>query len=181
MNSNWELRKKDQLFHNPYVGVEKWSFVSDGQEKQFDMFIAYDAVIVFALTADNEVLLLKQYFFSSQKTHYTLVAGIVDDGEEIEKTAERELMEEAGAKATEWVHLGSSMRGKWVIGTLHFFLATGVEQVQEPELDGSEELEPVTMSMEEFKVRLASSEIEDVGSVACAYRALDYLSHSHNE
>lgn len=146
-----------------------------GTEHAFQVHVsAYDTVIVFGITDEQKVLLIKEYFVAAGQHVWSIVAGVVDNNDR-EATAKKELLEEAGCTAREWVYLGSSCMNKYRTGYTHFYLARGVEQVQDQQLEPTEDIEVFFESIETCKQLLRDGSIHDTPKVACAYRALDYL------
>jgi 8-oxo-dGDP phosphatase len=89
------------------------------------------AAIVLAVDDDERVLCLWQYRHAVGRRLVQLPAGLLDvDGEEPAEVARRELVEEAGYEADEWVHLTSAYSSPGIIAELsHYYLARGLRQV----------------------------------------------------
>ncbi|MDO4246902.1 MAG: NUDIX hydrolase, partial [Deinococcus sp.] len=63
------------------------------------------AVFVLPVTAAGEAVLIRQYRYPLQATITEIVAGGVEKGEDLQAAAARELLEEVGGVASEWVAL----------------------------------------------------------------------------
>ncbi len=176
MSNEWKLISKQVAFQDEHAVVETWRMqLPSGKEDEFTLVDARgDAVIVFALTSDQQVVMLRQFFMSSQTYEQTLVAGLLE-GHEPRDVAEKELAEEAGCIADAYVSLGSSLKGKWALGRFYFYLATGVQQTKPQQLEAAEDITVQFMSLDQFLQILRAGELQDVASVICAYRALDHL------
>jgi len=59
-------------------------------------------VNVVAVTAADELVLIRQYRPGLDDVHYEIPAGVVDEGEDIEAAARRELAEETGYGGGRW-------------------------------------------------------------------------------
>jgi len=59
-------------------------------------------VNVVAVTADDRVVLIRQYRPGWGDVHYEIPAGVVDEGEDVETAARRELAEETGYGGGQW-------------------------------------------------------------------------------
>jgi ADP-ribose pyrophosphatase len=83
------------------------------------------AVVILAVDDDERVLCLRQYRHPAGMRMLELPAGLLDvSGEEPHKTAERELLEEAGLRAGSWTPLGSAYSSPGIsTEQMHFFLA----------------------------------------------------------
>ena len=135
-----------------------------------------DAAIVFPLTGEGEVVLVRQYRPAIERVELGLPAGLVEDGEEPEKAARRELSEETGYAGGEWESLGAvasspSLKDNWA----HLYLARGVEFVAPQRPDEYERLEVVTVPIRELLPKIYADEIVSSSGVAAILLALNKL------
>ncbi|WP_461214477.1 NUDIX hydrolase [Lacticaseibacillus sp. GG6-2] len=68
----------------------------DGLTVQRDLIKHASAVALLALTADDQVLINREYRVGINAEAYALPAGLIDDGETVMAAAKRELEEETG-------------------------------------------------------------------------------------
>lgn len=89
------------------------------------------AVIVLAVDEADRACLLRQYRHPTQRRLVELPAGLLDvEGEDPEVAARRELVEEAGLEAAEWVRLGSTYSSPGIsTEVMHLFLARDLTEV----------------------------------------------------
>jgi ADP-ribose diphosphatase len=81
-----------------------------------------------AIDCQDRVCLLRQYRYVADGWLWELPAGKLEPNEPPLVTAQRELVEEAGVSAREWLSLGSYLSSPGIFTeVLHLFLATGVE------------------------------------------------------
>lgn len=134
-------------------------------------------VIVFALTPENQVVLVRQYRYGVDELIVELPAGTIDEGEDPLDCAKRELAEETGYTAERWEVLmavpAEPVRSNSVV---HAFVAYGARLTQPQNLDPTESIEPFTASLDELRAMLRAGEIRAMSAVAAAYAGLDYLS-----
>ena len=100
-----------------------------------------DYAVVVALTPGGEVVVERNYKHGPRRVCLNLPAGYLEPGEEPLAAARRELLEETGYAAAEWVPLGRFANdGNRGCGTGFFFLARGARPVAEPDAGDLEEL-----------------------------------------
>jgi ADP-ribose pyrophosphatase len=95
--------------------------------------------------------------------------------------AKRELLEEMGYEAPDWVNLGSHIldpnRG---IATMHLFLALNAKWVAEPNSDDLEDQELLFLSRAEIEDALKAGEFKILAWSAVVAMALNTLHDSEN-
>lgn len=138
----------------------------DGSEHVREYIEHPGAVMVIAETGDGRVVFERQYRYPLRRMMLELPAGKIDPGEDILRTAERELREETGYEAREWRHLGLIHP---CIGysdeRIEIFLARGLAQVGSA-LDHGEYIELCHFTLEEAIDKVLSGEITDGKTVA---------------
>jgi ADP-ribose diphosphatase len=107
------------------------------------------AVAVLALLDNGNLVMERQYRYPLHREFIELPAGKIDHGEDILVCAKRELLEETGYVAKEWIHLTTA----WpCIGyadeRMEYFLARGLVH-QGSKLDDGEFLEVFELSLPE--------------------------------
>src|SRR3989344_1761583 len=111
MSATWKLLKKERRYDNFYKSLEEWTFRTPvGREKVYTIDVEPDTVIVFGLTRDDKVLVLREYFLAPQKRVLSLVAGLVDKDKTLAEIAIEELREETGCVAAEIIYLGHLLK-----------------------------------------------------------------------
>lgn len=87
------------------VTVVKDTFLIDGEEQPYTYVINRDSVCVIPVY-DEKVVVIEQYRYTLDKWLLEFPAGGIDDDENSEEAAKRELREETGYVADELVYLG---------------------------------------------------------------------------
>lgn len=123
--------------------------------------ITPDYINVVTITDVGKFLCFRQVKYGVQGTSLAPVGGYLETGEQPLAGAQRELLEEAGYVAPDWVHLGDfrvdANRGA---GMAHLFLARGAHRVAERHADDLEEQEMLLLSREEVEAALARGEFK---------------------
>jgi 8-oxo-dGTP pyrophosphatase MutT (NUDIX family) len=130
----------------------------------------------FALTKNNEVLLIKQYRHGIEQVTIEVPGGVVDDTEKAEDAIRRELLEETGYRFESFEFLGKVCANPSTGDNyLHMFLATGGEKIAEQKLDETEDVEVIIYTIDEVKQLLKENKIVQSLHVSCIFYALNKL------
>ncbi|WP_119673845.1 NUDIX domain-containing protein [Deinococcus sp. RM] len=125
------------------------------------------AVFVLPITAQGEAVLIRQYRYPLRATVTEVVAGGVERGEDLLAAAQRELHEEVGGVAAEWVPLPGFYPQPSISGVIFYpFLALGVT-LGDMHHEDTETIERMVVPLAEAYRRLDAGEILDgPGSLA---------------
>jgi 8-oxo-dGTP pyrophosphatase MutT (NUDIX family) len=98
-------------------------------------------VNVVAVTADDRLVMVRQYRPGIGEVHYEIPAGVAEEGEDLESAARRELLEETGFGKGRWsVITRLSANPALQNNVTTTFLAEGVEPVSPPAPEATEDL-----------------------------------------
>lgn len=121
----------------------------DGRETSYSYLGVPRAVFVAAVTDDREMLFVKQYRHPVRDWTLEVPAGSVTDGESSLEAARRELREEVGGEAADWLHLTTFFSSSAHLSLRSdAWLATGVS-VGEADPDEEERVTLVRMPLED--------------------------------
>ncbi|MBZ9750852.1 NUDIX hydrolase [Deinococcus sp. HMF7604] len=129
------------------------------------------AVFVLPVTAQGEAVLIRQYRYPLRATVTEVVAGGVERGEELHHAAERELQEEVGGAAAEWLALPGFYPQPSISGVVFYpFLALGVT-LGDTAHEATETIERVVLPLREAYALLESGGIQDGASSLTLWHA----------
>jgi ADP-ribose pyrophosphatase len=174
----WKHLSSEKLMETPYFTVRSDKLLlPDGAVKDpYYVLERPDAAIVFPRTGEGEVVLVRQYRPAIGRIELGLPAGLVEESEEPENAARRELLEETGYAGGEWELLGvvassPSLKDNWA----HLYLARGVSRDAPPQPDEYERVEVVLTPVGELLPKVAEGEIVSSSGVAAILFALNKL------
>jgi ADP-ribose pyrophosphatase len=120
-----------------------------------------DYVLVYGVTADGTVPMLRQYKHGPRRVCLTFPGGAIDDGETPLDAARRELLEETGYAASDWERLGTFVtNANQGCNTVHLFRATGCTQVSAP---NPGDLETMSLVLLDPSRQLGPALLEEIG------------------
>jgi len=140
-----------------------------------------NAVCVFAVTCDLEVLLVIQPrvgLVNDSKVNVELSAGYIENNEDSITAAKRELKEETGYVCNKLIHLDSYFPSLGGSGErVDLVLALDCEKKKEQKLDSDEVLEYTKVSIAEFRYLLYNNYMMDANCRIAYFKALEYLNN----
>ena len=172
------ISRRTILSHSKYLTVENHTVeLPDGRViAEWPWVITPDYVIVVVVTHDGDFLCFRQTKYGVEGTSLAPVGGYMEPGEAPLATAKRELLEETGCQAPEWIDLGRyRVDGNRGAGTAYLFLARGARRVAEPDADDLEEQEVLLLSRAEVEAALAAGEFKLLPWTTAVALALLYL------
>ena len=133
------------------------------------------AVAILALLDNGNLIMERQFRYAPMQEFIELPAGKIDAGEETLRTAERELLEETGYVAREWIHLTTA----WpCIGyadeRMEYYLARGLAH-QGSQLDEGEFLEVFELSLSDAIDWIRQGKITDSKTIVGLFWLEKYL------
>ena len=119
-----------------------------------------DWVNVIPITPDRRVVLVRQYRHGVKQLTLELPGGLVDPHESPETAARRELLEETGFASKQMIQLGSVQAQPAIQDNIcHTFLALDALPKAAPSPDDGEDLQVITVPLDEIGKRIRSGEI----------------------
>lgn len=139
-----------KVFSGVIFDVYQWQQkMFDGSTETFEKLSRPDTVVVFPVLDDNKILLTRQEQ-PGKEPFIAAAGGRVDPGEEILEAAKRELLEETGYEAQEWVLWKAEQPISKIEWSIYVFIARDLKKVADLSLDAGEKIELMPVSFDEF-------------------------------
>jgi 8-oxo-dGTP pyrophosphatase MutT (NUDIX family) len=179
MMQPWKtLARQTVLKYSRFLTVERHAIeMPDGKIiPDWPWLIMPDFINVVAITTEGKFLCFRQIKYGVDATTLAPVGGYIEPGEDPLAAARRELFEETGYEASDWVDLGHyNVDGNRGAGTAYFFLAGNARRVAEINTDDLEEQQLLYLSRAEIETALANNEFKVLPWTAIVALALQYL------
>ncbi len=178
----WKTINKELILDlGKFLKVEKHTIQLPDGKILYDWpwVVSPDYVLVLPVTKNKKLLLFRQTKYAVEGISLAPVGGYLEPGEDALTAAKRELKEETGCEAAEWIRLGSCPNnGNHGGGSGNLFLALNARKVSEPIIDDLEEMELVELTIDEAEKRLMEGEVKVMGWMTMIAMGLLYLKNS---
>ena len=125
-----------------------------------------DAVVIIPITEDNKyILVIESRPNTKEGVAISFPAGMVDDGEDYLESAKRELEEETGYIADEYIELESHYQDQGCSrAIIKTYLAVNCKKVSNQKLDVNENITPIIVTLDELNELYESNEFKDANT-----------------
>jgi ADP-ribose pyrophosphatase len=166
----WRILSRRILLERPpwlTVGEQDVELPDGTVLRGFNWIATRPFAIVVPLLEGDRTILARSFKLGVGATSLSLPAGYLEEGEEPLAAAKRELLEETGCEAAEWIPLGRYViDGNYGSGAMHAFLAKGARKVQDPASGDHEEQELLVMPFSEAIAKLRNGEVAQLSTAA---------------
>ena len=133
------------------------------------------ASAVVAIDEDNRIIMEKQFRYALNDYLLEIPAGKLDAGEDPLVCAQRELEEETGIIASEWISLGTIATSPGFCNeVIHLYVAKGLSK-GEIHWDEDEYVEVERYTFDELLQRITEEKIKDSKSLSALLLAMPYI------
>lgn len=157
---DWELVESEQLadYRITRVRRDRRRSPRTGAEHDFIVLQMREWVNVIAVTRQARIVIIEQYRHGTQEVGVEIPGGVVDPGDsELEQAARRELLEETGYEAEEFVCIGKVTANPAIQDNrCHTFVALGAHAVGEARLEAGEDIAVGEVGIDEMGELIAS-------------------------
>ncbi|GAB4527167.1 MAG: NUDIX hydrolase [Anaerolineae bacterium] len=175
----WKILQSRYLVKHPIVSIRQDTCELPNGRVLDDYYVVEenDVAVVFALTEDQQVVMVEQYKHGIQETCMELPGGYLDSRtEDPAEAARRELLEETGYMVGELTLLGAFVNQPTRCNNRTYtYFATEARRVTEQNLDDNENIHIRLVALADLPAYIRSGRINVALSIAGIYMALDKL------
>lgn len=177
----WKIQNSKVKYRNKWIEVREDKVLRpDGKPGIFGIVNMVSGVSVLPLDKDGFVYLTNEFKYALGKKTFEVVSGAIDRDEKPIEAAKRELKEELGIEAEDWISLGIVDPFTNVVKSpAHLFLARGLK-FSKTEQEGTEKIKPIKVEFEKAVDMVMKSEITHGPSCTLILKANEYLRTKHS-
>jgi ADP-ribose pyrophosphatase len=170
----WKKIGSKKIYKNSWVDISEDAVMQpSGKPGVYGNIYFGSSVGIVVLRDDGSTLLVGQWRYLLDQYTWEIPTGGVDGSEDLMAAAKRELQEETGVTADEWVELGK-IELPHAIDTGVLFLARGVT-VGEKHQEDDEQIQTHWLPFEDALELVRRNIVTNWLSQAALFRAKDYL------
>ena len=157
------VHKRAHVYQSPWCNLRRDEVIlPSGKLQEYHVFEIGPATVVVPVLKDGRVVMIGQYRYPHGKTHWELPAGRLNEGEDPETAAQRELLEETGYAPTRMQKLPGFYPTNGISDHYaHPYIAHDCEWIQKPELEDAEQITVQIFTRSEVEALLDNAQIED--------------------
>ncbi|MHB9288055.1 NUDIX hydrolase [Halobacteriales archaeon Cl-PHB] len=134
----------------------------DGAAAEFDYVSEPPSVVVLPFTPYGKVVVIEEWRQAVDRLNRGLPAGTLEDGEDPDDAARRELTEETGYEAGELTHLTTvEPANGFSDAVFHYYVARKCEQTGEQALEADESISVDTTELDDLVAAAREGELRD--------------------
>jgi ADP-ribose pyrophosphatase len=175
---NWKTLSSEYISKHRYFTARKDKCVTPNGKIIEEYYVVEmpKSACALAITEEGEALMVKQYRYPIEEILLELPGGFIDGSESPETGMARELLEETGYEFEKIQQVGLIAANPGVLNNYTaLFLATGGKKTGQQQLDPNEEIEVLTLPLEELKVLFLENKIRQSMHANCIFYGLRKL------
>ena len=176
-NGPWKIKSTKAVYESELIELYEDEVIKpNGEHGTYSIARIKAGVSVLPIDDEGFVYLATDFRYAIGRECVEAVAGAIDEGEARDEAARRELKEELGIEAGEFIALGQvDPMTSLVDSPSYLFLARGRLKFKEKELEAGENVKTLKVKLAEAVRMVMQSEITHGSSCVLILRANDYL------
>lgn len=176
--SLWRTEATERVLETPIFTVDKLKRTHPLRQTSAHFWSVSppDWANILALTPQHELVLVQQYRHGTDRLTWEIPGGAVDPHEDALVGAQRELREETGYTATQWIQIGKiAVNPAFMSNHCTTWLALDATRTTTQDFDEHEELGVALIPVSAFFSKIDAGEIDHGIVVSAAYYLARYL------
>jgi ADP-ribose pyrophosphatase len=172
----WTINATREAYRGKLLTVNEDEVTkADGSRGTYSTVRLKDGVGVLAVDEEGHAYFAREFRYAIGRESVEIVGGAIEEGESAEEAARRELREELGVEAEEFVELGSIQPVTSLVNSSStLFLARGL-RFAEKEQDAGEVIETLKMPLRQAVAQALSGELFHATTCLLVLRAHHHL------
>jgi ADP-ribose pyrophosphatase len=178
----WKIDSTKQVHSNNFIQVYEDVINIRGREKIYTRIKRKNYSTIVPFISKDQILVIKSYRHLVNSIQIEVPSGYIEDNEEPEEAAFRELREETGYRANELISVGAytldytMFEQKGNLFVAYDLVNEGIQQLGTMEL-----IEPAIMTVKEILKLLSEGKILNASSIVAFYWAINFHINRHNK
>ena len=173
----WTIQETTQKYQNSFINVHEDQVLQpDGQPGMYATVKMIPGVAIVPIDSDRIVYLTRQFRYALGKESIEVVCGAIEEDEPPFEAAQREVQEELGIKAKEWIDLGVFDLDTSIVHCPVYLFLTKHLSFTQTNQEGTETIERLRMPLEAAVQMVMDSKITHAPSCLLILKAGNALS-----
>jgi 8-oxo-dGTP pyrophosphatase MutT (NUDIX family) len=176
-NGPWKIKGSTAKYRSELIELYEDEVIKpNGEPGTYSTVRVKAGVSVLPLDEEGFVYLARDFRYAVGRECIEVVGGAIDEGESREEAARRELKEELGIEAGEFLELGQvDPMTSLIDSPSYLFLAQGRLKHKEKELEAGENIRTLKVKLSKAVELVMQGEVTHGSSCVLILRASDYL------
>jgi 8-oxo-dGTP pyrophosphatase MutT (NUDIX family) len=173
----WTIQETTQKYQNSFINVHEDQVLQpDGQPGMYATVKMKSCVAILPIDSDRVVYLTRQFRYALGKESIEVVCGAIEEDEPPFEAAQREVQEELGIKAEEWIDLGVFDLDTSIVHCPVYLFLTKQLTFTQAHQEGTETIETLRMPLDRAVQMVMDNEITHAPSCVLILKAGNALS-----
>lgn len=175
-NGPWTIKESVEKYKNQWIRVREDKVIRpDGKDGIFGVVEMLPGVSILPLDEDGFVFLAEEFHYAIEKDSLEVISGGIDEKEKPLEAAKRELKEETGIQADEWIDLGEVNPFTTVVQSPATLYLARKLKFSDAKPEGTEQIRIKKVKFEEAVKMVAESKITHGPSCVLILKAEKFL------